>query len=385
MRKQNSYRRFFLYGYYGFHNFGDDLLLQALILGIKKCVPEASFIVRSLDEGPAFDVKYNVVYSKIDRIISDASKGKVLRGFEYLSQYARLCHQADALVIGGGTLVHDKPSQMSLLLLVLFCLIAKMMGKKIIVLGLGVSALQYRSSYLMLQAIIRLSDSFCVRDKAAALIASRANGGAIDKIKTTADLAYSLDINCKKAVTTRRRKIIGITIVDKGDGPLNEHIKSIMTDFLERLWQEKNEEWEVRLLPFHIMNCEGNSYKVSDFDVMNCINKAVSKKTGVVIPIIEKAEAINSTYAELDMIIGMRFHSLVMAALFEIPFVGLVHDNKLSDLCEIYDMPQCNIGNLSVDFLMTAIKNYEKMKIDPQITTKLKEKAELNFEYFSKL
>ena len=51
------------------------------------------------------------------------------------------------------------------------------------------------------------------------------------------------------------------------------------------------------------------------------------------------AAAINNAFADIDIVCGMRFHSLVLAAMLERPFVGIVHDNKISEICRRFDMP----------------------------------------------
>ena len=43
-------------------------------------------------------------------------------------------------------------------------------------------------------------------------------------------------------------------------------------------------------------------------------------------------QAILTAYRDIDMLCGMRFHGFVLAALSGIPFVGVAHDNKISDI-----------------------------------------------------
>jgi polysaccharide pyruvyl transferase WcaK-like protein len=49
-------------------------------------------------------------------------------------------------------------------------------------------------------------------------------------------------------------------------------------------------------------------------------------------------QAIATSYAGVDILCSMRFHGLVLASLLGIPFVGVTHDNKISEICRRFDM-----------------------------------------------
>ena len=87
---------FFLSGYYGQGNLGDDLLLRATIEGICRISPAPRFVIRNegdvaLLKGAAVPVEL----TGIDRIASDQTKSKVRRLVSTLAAYRRHLRQCE--------------------------------------------------------------------------------------------------------------------------------------------------------------------------------------------------------------------------------------------------------------------------------------------------
>src|SRR5882724_4785407 len=109
--------RFFLYGYYGQGNLGDDLLLRACVLGIVGVCPDARFVVRAGKSATGLDtlcVPFEV--AEIDEILADQSRSKIGRLISALAAYRRYLRNCDWFIFGGGTLFHERSSPQPLIL-----------------------------------------------------------------------------------------------------------------------------------------------------------------------------------------------------------------------------------------------------------------------------
>ena len=63
-----------------------------------------------------------------------------------------------------------------------------------------------------------------------------------------------------------------------------------------------------------------------------------------------------AAFADIDVVCGMRFHGLVLAAMLERAFVGIVHDNKISAICRRFDMPCQEIAALKGADLVRSVE-----------------------------
>lgn len=154
--------KYFLYGYYGFANFGDDLMCRALIHHIKARDAAARFVVKApypIPETPA-----DVAYSTADRILEKKAPALV-RGLRYVSALKRSLENCDWLVIGGGALFLDKGAlNKSLLMLDRIVVHAKRRGIRIALIGVSCDLLADAMSLALTKRIFKAADFICVRD-----------------------------------------------------------------------------------------------------------------------------------------------------------------------------------------------------------------------------
>src|SRR6266700_2942814 len=135
--------RFFLYGYYGQGNLGDDLLLRATIEGISRIAPMAAFVIRN--EGPVANLEHfgeQIQLTGIDRILADQSRTKLSRVIGTLLAYRYHFRGCKWFVFGGGTVFHERQSIAPILLQAVICLLARVMGLRVVALGVGIADLK---------------------------------------------------------------------------------------------------------------------------------------------------------------------------------------------------------------------------------------------------
>lgn len=368
-------KKFYIYGYYGFNNFGDDLLLRALVENIIT-YRESEFWVRSFNKGP--NLGNNVIYTEIDKIICDTSKNKIYRLSKYLKESFSYIKKVDCVIIGGGTLIHDNSSRWSIIIILIIVIFSKWLSKEVVFIGIGIADLKHNSSYFVLKWMTKLSSAFYIRDFEAEKILRKAKVGEED-FQVTADLAYTLTTLEKQpnTVTNNVGINVGITIVDSATD--NNGIIKVITEYIALL-NDVYSNVNVYLIPFHQMNTD-YKYNVNDSKVIRALKQKIQLKNVVIEEQIEKN--FNCIYANLDIVVGMRFHSLVLAAIYEIPFIGIAHDNKIIGICKSYDMPFVDMENITPGILIEMSKIVLNKKFPVNINVEMRAKALKNFEFFT--
>lgn len=351
MRKRASGSpKVFLYGYYGYSNVGDDLLLSSVISAISKFAPNARFVVRSLN--PVASVTDDrIQYVALERLIIRAGRSRWYRLARYA--WATWCslRGCSHLVFGGGTLFHARArSNVSLALIAMLVVMARLRGAKVFALGVGVAPLPKGMPQYLMGGVLTLAQDFAVRDVSS--VANCRNLWGVTHVRCTADIVFALSLE-KSSRAARSRPVLGITLAasDIGyEGSGNADFLASLASALERL-QELG--WEVCFLSFQELDLGG--IKLSDtalFDVMvgYGMGQAMTR-----VWVSSHPVEIARQFSNIDVVAGMRFHGHVLAALLDIPFVGFGRDSKVQDLCEYFSMPFLAMNDLQEDRLVAAV------------------------------
>jgi polysaccharide pyruvyl transferase WcaK-like protein len=202
--------RYFLYGYYGYGNFGDDVLLRAMVDGICANDTDARFLVHNLDPAPGYGSDPRVRFTHLARYLANIRR-RPWRLATYLVRLVHCLGKSDVLVIGGGTLFIDK-GRFNLSLALLHCavLIAKLMRMPVIVAGVGVDRLTHPLGRRLTRAILGAADFVAVREARALPYAAHRRP---DRTKLAGDLALALDIGTI-ASPLRLRRRVGLCFID---------------------------------------------------------------------------------------------------------------------------------------------------------------------------
>jgi polysaccharide pyruvyl transferase WcaK-like protein len=360
-----------LSGYYGCGNLGDDLLLTVAVEELRVILPDARFLLR--DHGARLPkLGSDVIPTGIDTILDDQTHSRLYRLTRFSRRIAGLLRQCRWLIFGGGTVFHDNGGLASLALQWLLCYLARVLRVRVAALGVGVANLHTKTGRWLLHGIISRCELFLVRDDAAL----RQCVGT--KARLTDDLVFawrSLTQDNRRNQPPGKPASIGLTV-----SPLaSERTASALADAV-RLWQDHGHR--VVFLVFQQNDIAGD-----DSTVFGKINNKLATPANPIETrhLTADALAIVEAFADIDVVCGMRFHSLVLAAMLERPFVGIVHDSKISEICGRFDMPCHEAATLDGTDLAQSTEGIHKKVPESRLLDQSRRLAKENFLAFASL
>ncbi|HUH59519.1 MAG TPA: polysaccharide pyruvyl transferase family protein [Candidimonas sp.] len=366
-------KKVYLYGYFGFGNLGDDLLLHAVISHIRTNFPYSEFIVRSLFTSKQYKDDNNIVFLQSESILIDASLPKWKRLLKYALLQWRAIGSTSHFIFAGGTLFHARDgSPTNLALISLLVLMARVRGVKVYALGVGVAPIRTRLSKILMLFILRASSDFVVRDSG-----SFANCRYVLKqnnVRTSVDLVLSLPV--RKSDTVKEvYRAAGLTIAASDIGPILERFPLFIQELRYAVTTMQAEGWTISLLSFQ--ESAGVNHHVSDAELWSKIFSDMPDINHVHVS-SDTAELVQQLSA-FNVIGGMRFHSLVLAGMLGKPFLGFGRDSKLQDFCNALSMPFIKLDDCMSKSIYKGLTELESRKVDEYALNQMRAEAKMNF------
>ena len=344
--KSEERRGVLLYGYFGAGNLGDDLLLAVTIGALRSILPHARFLVR--DHGDTTGLRTldtDITFIGIETILADKTTSRALKLARYLRAYSRAFRECEWLVFAGGTLFHQRGTLISLTLQWMICVLARLQGVRIAALGVGVAELHSGAARWLLRRIIGMSELFLVRDDAALVEC------AGTKARLTSDLVFAWDALKMLPRPADNHARIGITVYPPAcQGSAGERVRAALVNAIR--------DFQAAGHTVVYLVCQRAGPATSD----EVIFAQLATELGHSAQPVEirrlgtEAAAIAQQLGDLTVIGGMRFHALVLAAMLGRPFLGLAHDNKISEICRVFTMPCYSVDEFSAEKLVAAIE-----------------------------
>lgn len=349
--------RIFVSGYYGAQNLGDDLLLIASIAGLRTVFDRPHFLVR--DHGQTDEISElgsDVEFTGVETVWTRPGTSKALRFIEYLKAISRIMRTCDWVVFGGGTVFHANRGSRSLLLQTLICMTARLHGARIAALGVGVSGISSPLSRALFRTIIASCDLFLVRDKAAM---QQCIG---TKARLTSDLAFTLADQLHFPDRDRKngaQRTVAITVCPQAfDVGSRSAAVETFRKTVQILLSQGHRVIFIGMLRSDLLE--------NDLTFIQSIVEHFEAEHGVEIRTPgPKSEEISRAFHDIDVVVGMRFHALVIAAIFGIPFVGIAHDNKIREISRHFDMQYFSLNELASAALAEAANDAIERDIAP--------------------
>jgi polysaccharide pyruvyl transferase WcaK-like protein len=367
-----------LSGYFGCGNLGDDLLLSAAVAGLRAAVPGAQFLVR--DGGDIAQVNSrgtDVLFTGIERVLADNKNSKPYRLMRYLTQMAKMLRRCRWLIFAGGTVFHEHNQARSLIIQWAICRLARLFNVRIAALGVGISALPSALGRRLVRDIVRMSELFLVRDEAARKIA----GGTA---RVTGDLVFdwrelvSLSTILSRSAAGGPRTIALAVCPSAFQGASEQRAVAAFSE-AARIWHSHGH----RLVFLVFQKGDKPSADQHMFGKITAqLGKDISADTRI---LAASPQALAASYRDVDLLCGMRFHGFVLATLFGIPFVGVAHENKISEICRRFDMACLDAKTFDGAELAQTVEMHLDRRPDPVLVERSSAEAHENFRAFAEL
>lgn len=346
-------------GYYGFGNVGDESILTSIVDNLKSVEKDIEITVLSA----------NPSHTEVCHGIRAVNRKN------FFEIYLAIKH-CDMFISGGGGLLQDVTSEKSIRYYLGLIAIAKYLNKKVIIYGQGIGPINKTSNKKLTGSILNRVDAVTVRDEKS-LKDLKSLGIKKPPIYLTADPVVTLKpsgdgkgIEILEGLgMNTKRPIAGFSVrAWKNADKFNHIIAKTADSIIEELG------FQVLFIPFHYG--EDN----------NCIMKirSIMKNSAYVIDQRYCVGELLDLVGEIDLMVGVRLHSLIFSAIQGIPLVGISYDPKIDGFLSRLDMDAVGrIDEVELSDLLLEIQKVwaSRDKISKQLFNKisnLKEQANIN-------
>ena len=286
-------QRLLLCGYYGEHNLGDDALLEVLLAQL----PAGYQATVTAHDGALVRQRFGV--DTVPR-----------RSLPLVLKALRRCR---ALVLGGGSLLQDSTSFKSLLYYAALIGAARLQGKPVLLWGQGLGPLQRRRSRLLVGRLLSLATAVSWRDpESAALARSLGREGPVGS-----DPVWALPLQ-------QWRGSGGPLVLCFR--PTRQLQGAAWRPYLAALDQlAASHDREVIWLPFHANQDRGLLEQLRREQLLPPGLAARSREV-----LAERPQEAMAICSGAGLVVAMRLHGLILAALSGAPCAALSYDPKVA-------------------------------------------------------
>lgn len=289
-------------GYYGFGNFGDEAILSILCLHLK-----------SLNIMPA-------VLSVNPDLTSKNNDVRAVGSFNIKSVIYEI-FKTDILISGGGSLLQDVTSLKSLIYYSFIIFLALILRKKVIIFAQGIGPLKKSLSKFIVFNLLRHCAIVSVRDnKSLELLQNH----GINAFRVN-DPIFSLPIN-----EVEKTQTVGIQL---------RSFASLSEEFLDNLAKNTAENFKNKKIELLSLQDTLDIPTLKTFQ-NKLLNYGINSE---LISNLDQDEVINKI-ASFDILIGMRFHAILVALKSNVKILTINYDEKVEKLANEFDLPMLNLN-----------------------------------------
>lgn len=321
-------------GYYGFNNIGDESILRTVIDNLRDKLHDIDITVLSQNPQQTSE-KYGV---KAARRMSIPDIFKAVR-------------RCDLLLSGGGSLLQDATSSHSILYYLFILRLAQLMGKKTFIYSQGIGPITLRRNRRFTASVLRRASGIVVRDSKSRdllveigvpenLICVTAD--PVIRVKK-ADPAQGLSILKKEGCERKENTLtIGWAVKSRRPDPAfyDEIAKCIR-------WLKEEHNADSVLIPF---------FHSEDLSVCETIAESLNDEVGCLRQKYLSDETL-SIIGCMDILVGIRLHSLIYSAVMGVPMIGISYDPKVdSFLASIDQKSLCDVKDFTFEKFKEAFE-----------------------------
>ena len=282
-------------GYYGFKNFGDEAILSVLINHLKS----KNIQITVLSSNPEYTkCSYNV---------------KAVNSF-HLKKIINEIKNTDILISGGGSLLQDVTSLKSLVYYSGIITLAKIFNKKVIIFAQGIGPIRNRFAQLIVKNLLKTCDYISVRDENS-LTLLKSWGINAD---LTCDPIYSI-------ITTKKDSKNSVGIQLRDFKTMNYNLLQKLALLIVTKFSDKKIEI------FSLQNSQDYEICQKFKTLLYSFNSEI--ETEIV------TENIIDKISQLEYLIAMRFHALLVGIKCGIKSCAINYDIKVEKLAKDASIP----------------------------------------------
>lgn len=312
-------------GYYGFENYGDEISLQVIVNALK----EQGINIVAFSSNPELTSTENGISSFYTFDLFDIIKQTFV---------------SDVLISGGGSLLQDKTSAKSFIYYIAVILIAKILGKKVVIFSQGFAPLKYKILEKLLQAVLKNIDYISVRDNESRQYLQ--NLGLTPK--TFSDCVWALN----RVTSVKKNKLV-IQLREW------KQLSDEKIEIIAKLIAEKYPHTKIEILPLHEEKdfeiCEKLYEELRELKLDAELHKHLTTK--------EVTEVLTSARS----IIAMRYHACLVGLKHNANILALSYDEKVNNLAQKFDIPYVYVDEKDEQFKVEfkkALERFEHTRIN---------------------
>ncbi len=317
-------KKFFIIGYYGWNNTGDDAMLYVILQRLYSSNPDGEFVILSQC------TVFTPPYIKSTKFVDSKDILNVL--FEIM--------KSSVVILGGGTHLYDYGNKKNrivrlsqMLVLLTFC---KLSLKRIYFICIGAEPSNTKWGKFLIKHICKLADIIYVRDNLSYNVIEKYGLDPIRSFDLAAQLTFSK--KCKNG------DILGVSILPFYSIYYNDKVKDniFICKISEGLKQWLNEDPEGLIYLFVF---KGKS-KDDDVFATEELLRLLGHERVKIIPYNPNPIEVLEKVSECTAFIGMRFHACVFAYISNIPLLIISYARKNDSLANDIGLDDCAILHL---------------------------------------
>ncbi|PZM84976.1 hypothetical protein DLH72_02570 [Candidatus Gracilibacteria bacterium] len=336
----------------GCQNVGDELILKNEIELLKKEFGEnTKFYVFTYDKKDIFVSSENIFYKEYFPI-GIKNKKNIFRNIKNFFSFLNVVRKSDFVVVGGGGIIFDKENQSTKNPLDLWNFrtkIFRFFGKKIYFFRLGID-IKNEENLKKLKNIFKKYFKVVVRDKNSKNILDHI--GVSSEIQKDPVFYDDGDKKFEKDFCLKKIKSYDFSVSDLRNMDFDFAGKTVGIAFRSSYLVKKSnisermEEGKIREI-INFLEKSGakvilvphsfhkNDPKANDYDFLK-------KFASDSVKILENMQEVYDIYKnkKMDLCLAMRLHSMVLAQVYEIPYVGVSYSLKTEEVLKIAFLPQ---------------------------------------------
>ena len=311
--------KFFISGYYGFDNAGDEAVLEAMLQALGERAPAGSEYIVTSGNPSRTAARYSGGPWRVRPI-----------GRQGPAELARAIAGCDVFLSGGGSLLQDVTSLRNVVYYTTLMRVAKLCGKPVMVYAQGVGPLRSPKARKLTRLVMQAAAVVTLRDTDSLDLLRQI--GVRRACEVTADPVLAL----RPEALAEPRPVEGTWLVnlrpwspsgpgESADAPLDQVAQAIVAT-------ARTHGARLRFLPMQPETdgplCRGLQEENGDAGLDSCVATEGFGPSRIM------AEAGRG-----ELMIAMRLHALIFAAVQGLPCVAINYDPKVAALAKLMGMP----------------------------------------------